>query len=68
MIRENRWLLALIVILLAALVAINLLAPKTTSSRNMPDILEHEVRSIPPPPGWKLIDTEASNKGSAAGF
>jgi len=68
MIRENGWLLALIVILLAALVAINLLAPKTTSTRNMPAILEHEVRSILPPPGWKLIDTEASNKGSAAGF
>jgi hypothetical protein len=68
MIRENRWLLALIIILLAALVAINLLMPKTTSTRNMPYLLEHEVRSIPPPLGWKLIDTEASNKGSAAGF
>lgn len=68
MIRENSWLLALIVILLATLVAINLLIPKTTSTRNVPYILEHELRSISPPPSWKLVDTEASNKGSAAGF
>lgn len=66
--KQDRWLLVVIVISVAALVAINLLMPKTTSTRNMPAILEHEVRSIPPPPGWKIIDTEASNKGSAAGF
>lgn len=66
MIRGDRWLLALIAVLVAALVAVNLLMPMSTNP--MPSILEHEVRSIPPPHGWKLFDTEASNKGSSAGF
>ena len=68
MIRENRWLLVLVVVLVAALVAINLLMPKSTSTRNIPAILAREVHSLPPPPGWKLVDTEVSNKGSAAGY